>query len=534
MTRSITPIIAAALSIGTGLVFAVSASAGTYKVTQCDSSFGVGAPEGQAFDHTAGNRYREQDFCFNEGGGGGLLAFHPADGGSTQGGTAGGWYFLPAASTQFVGIEALASGARGAGDDYIPELLALPPLAAPIIGNGSVFASPLGADSVYTWDQSQPGNGTGFTIQMRCARLDTAPNCEAGEGNFINVRRINFTLADGTPPQLSNAGLSLASQSSQRGTLAASYSASDAGAGIRSVAATVNGGVGGSASSSCSVTNGRAVRFAPCPSSTNGTISMDTTAAPWQQGLNQTRFCATEYADSGAAEDCESGPDVRVDNECPVIGTQGLAGFEQLRFEGGKAGDGRTVYGANVKLTGRAVDANDQPVPHAQLCLGERIDLGPYTPESVVREPTTDSKGRFAIGIPSGPSRVFRLAQWQTAGSVVEQFTSLQVKAKPQLAVRPKGKIREGKKTRLRVNVNKPVAPGQTVEVQALAPSGYVALPQCSGPVDADGRLTCTDRIPEQPGPAAYTLRYRAVAPKVDGSAYLPGTSRPVTKRVKG
>jgi hypothetical protein len=102
----------------------------------------------------------------------------------------------------------------------------------------------------------------------------------------------------------------------------------------------------------------------------------------------------------------------------------------------------------------------------------------------------------------------------------VEQFIALQVKAKPRLAVRPKGKIREGKKTRLRVKLNRPVAPGQTVEIQAQAPTGYVALPQCSGPVDGDGRLTCKGRLPEQPGEAAYSVRYRAVAPHVEGSAY--------------
>ena len=54
----------------------------------------------------------------------------------------------------------------------------------------------------------------------------------------------------------------------------------------------------------------------------------------------------------------------------------------------------------------------------------------------------------------------------------MEQFIALQVKAKPRLAVRPKGKIREGKKTRLRVKLNRPVAPGQTVEIQAQAPTG--------------------------------------------------------------
>jgi hypothetical protein len=534
MKRTTTMIAAAATALLIAFVLAASASAGTYTVTQCDSTFGVGTPDAQAFDQTGGDRYREQDFCFNDAQGGGLLAFHPSDGGATQGGTAAGWFFLPPPSTQFVGIEVVAGGARGAGDDYIPELLAVPPIAAPIIGNQLVFASPLGAETVYRWDPSQPGNGTGFTMQMRCARLPDSPNCGTGDGNFLNLRRINLTVADGAGPQLANAGSSLSSSSSQRGVLNASYAATDAGAGIRAVSASVNGSGGGEVASSCSVTSGRAVRLAPCPGSVNGSIPLDTTQAPWRQGLNQTRFCAVEYADSNAGQACSAGPDVRVDNACPVNGTQGVVGFEQLRFEGGKAGDGRTVYGSSVKLTGRAVDANDQPVAGAELCLGEQIDLGPYTPESIVRNPTTNRKGRFALGIPSGPSRVFRLAQWQTSGPVVEQFMSLQVKAKPQLAVRPKGKIREGKKTRLRVKVNRPVAPGQTVAIQAQTPTGYVTIPACQGAVDADGRLTCKDRLPDQPGPAAYTIRYRAVAPHVEGSAYLPGTSKPITKRVKG
>jgi hypothetical protein len=74
------------------------------------------------------------------------------------------------------------------------------------------------------------------------------------------------------------------------------------------------------------------------------------------------------------------------------------------------------------------------------------------------------------------PSRDLGTAP-RRAGGVVEQFIALQVKAKPRLAVRPKGKIREGKKTRLRVKLNRPVAPGQTVEIHAQAPTGYVALP---------------------------------------------------------
>jgi hypothetical protein len=100
--------------------------------------------------------------------------------------------------------------------------------------------------------------------------------------------------------------------------------------------------------------------------------------------------------------------------------------------------------------------------------------------------------------------------------------------------LRPTGKIREGKKTRLRVKVNRPFAPGQTVEIEARAPTGFVGLPGCSGQVDADGRFTCRDRIPPTSGEAAYALQYRAVAPHVEGSAYQSGTSKVITKRVKG
>jgi hypothetical protein len=543
MTRTINTIWAAAAAGAVSLVLVASAGAGTYKATQCDSTYGVGAPDAQSFDQTAGNRYREDDWCFGEGTGGGLLAHHPADAGATGGGTAGGWTFTPPDGARFTAIELLASGALGAGGDYFPELYALPPIPAPNYGNppSPTFAVADGPERLYQWNPGMPGGGTGFTLQMRCPRDPSAPSCGTGDGNFINVRRINFTIADGVVPQLTNAGSSLATQSSQRGMLSASYAASDVGAGIRTVTAEVNGTQAGAASQSCSVTSGRAVRLRPCLGTpeqpVSGSIPLDTTQAPWQQGLNTTRFCAVEYADSGAASTCLPGPTVRVDNLCPVNGTQGVVGFEQLRFAGRKAGDGVTTYGPGVKLTGRAVDGADNPVLGAQLCLGERVDLGPdnpYTPESIVRMVTTSAKGRFAIGLPSGPSRVFRLAQWQTGGNVVEQFATLQVKAKPRLAVRPKGKIREGKKTRLRVNVNRPFAPGQTVEIQARAPTGFVGLPGCSGQVDADGRFTCRDRIPRTPGEAAYALQYRAVVPHVEGSAYLAGTSKVITKRVKG
>jgi hypothetical protein len=540
MRRATEAIWAAFLAATGSLILAGSTSAGIYKATQCDSSYGVGAPDAQAFDQTAGNRYSEEDSCSSESQGWGLIAHHPAGAGATGGGTAGGWTFTPPSGSRFTGIELLASGALGAGGDYYPELYALPPIPAPNYGNppSPTFAVADGPERVYQWNPSMPGDGTGFTLQMRCPRDPSAPSCGAGDGNFINVRRINFTIADGVPPQLTNAGSSLASQSSQRGTLSANYAAFDVGAGVNAVTAEVNGTQVPGASQRCSVASGRAIRLRPCLGTleepVSGSIPLDTTQPPWQQGLNQTRFCAVEYADSNASSDCEAGPDVRIDNQCPVSGTQGVVGFEQLSFEGRKAGDGVTSYGGGVKLTGRAVNGTDQPVAGADLCLGERVDLGPYTPESIVRMATTNEKGRFAIGLPSGPSRVFRLAQWQTAGGVVEQFAALQVKAKPRLAVRPEGKIREGKKTRLRVNVNRPFAPGQTVEIQARAPTGFVGLPGCSGPVDADGRFTCRDRIPKTPGEAAYALQYRAVAPHVDGSAYLPGTSKVITKRVKG
>jgi hypothetical protein len=524
----------AAVAATVSLVFVTTASAGTYSVTQCDSTFGVGAPDAQPFDQTAVGRYTEQDFCFNEAAGGGLVVFHGEGAGAVPGGVAAGWTFSPPAGTAISAIELLASGSQGEGGDYIPELYAEGPRAPYTSNVPTYFADAIGPERAVQWRAGQPGgDGTGFTLALRCARPSNL-NCGDGAGNFINARRINLTLSDSRPPQLTDGGSSLASSSSQRGTLAASYAASDVGAGVHSVTVAVNGSQAAVASQSCSVTQGRAMRLAPCPTSVSGSISLDTTRPPWQQGLNQTRFCVSEYADSNAAQTCSAGPDVRVDNACPINGTEGVIGFEQLRFEGRKAGDGTTTYGQGVKLTGRAVDAADNPVAGTELCLGQRIDLGSYTPESVVRVATTNDNGRFAIGLPSGPSRVFRLAQWQASGGVVEQFAALKVKAKPRLAVRPKGKIREGKKTRLRVKVNRPFAPGQTVEIQARAPTGYVGLPGCSGQIDADGRFTCRDRIPSTPGEATYSLQYRAVAPHVDGSAYLHGTSKVITKRVKG
>lgn len=529
MNRTIKTISAAVSATVVSLVYAATVSGGTYTATQCSAAYGVGAPDAQAFDVTgANNRYREEDYCSSESQGGGLVAYRHPDAGAAAGGTTAGWFFAAPPNTRLTAINVLASGATGPDQDVFPELLA----RSPVFGSSTAnlgFASPIGSETTYSWS----GETDAFTLQMRCSRPE-ALNCRPESGNFINVRQINLTLSDGSAPQVADAGSSLNRSASQRGTLGASYAASDQGAGVRSVIAEVNGIEVATAAQACSVTQGRAVRLAPCPGSASGSISLDTTQAPWQQGLNRTRFCAIEFADANAGTVCSAGPDVRVDNQCPVNGTQDVVGFEQVRFEGRKAGDGVTTYGRGVKMTGKAVNADDQPVAGAQLCLGERNDLGPYTPESIVRMATTNAKGRFTIGVPSGPSRVFRLAQWQASGAVVEQFSALQVRAKPRLAVRPKGRIREGKKTRLRVNVNRPFAPGQTVEIQARAPTGFVGLPGCSGEVDADGRFTCRDRIPPTPGQAAYALQYRAVAPHVEGSAYLGGTSKVITKRVKG
>ncbi len=160
------------------------------------------------------------------------------------------------------------------------------------------------------------GGRRGFAATLTCVERD---GCRTSDQARNWVRSIELTLEDRTPPAIV-AGGSLSTDGWKRGDGTIGAAASDGGSGVRSFEVRVNGSVvAPSQTVPCSLIAGspRATLLRPCPSVHAVESAADTRSAPFVDGANAVRICASDYG-SGGLPGCVEHK-LMVDNAPPEI-----------------------------------------------------------------------------------------------------------------------------------------------------------------------------------------------------------------------
>ncbi len=481
------------------------APAGTYRATQCNPDLGVGRADAD-FRRTS-EHYRSQADCGV--GGEGLAVDHMGQ--HTNADRWGAWTVRAPVGTELIRAAAIVSGRQRGG--HVPELLVGPMDQLVPVGTATGAPHPL----------SWTGDGAeGLRASLRCAGPD---GCGSGREAHIRVRRLMLHLADAAPPSVTLSG-SLLNAGSRRGSEGIAASASDAGSGIHRVFVEVNGDPVAADTPGCALAGTVATRLTPCPTLAETEFTAGTAQAPFLQGPNHVRVCATDYAlDTGGNRDCELSR-VRVDNACPV---SGIAGGARLRLKVRDGGRDSMAYGAEARLKGRLLDSANGPVAGAEVCVATRTQL-PGVPEHVVATPNTDASGRFSVTVPAGPNRRLRVAYWPDVLAAVERFRTLHVRARPRLTLLPGGLLHNGERVRFRVRLPGPRASGRQIDLKVRANGGW--LPLRRGRTNEKGIWTSGYRFRATTGRQTY--RFRAFVPRQRRYPYEAGQSKTRRQTVVG
>ncbi|MCB0867828.1 MAG: hypothetical protein KDB48_03960, partial [Solirubrobacterales bacterium] len=169
------------------------------------------------------------------------------------------------------------------------------------------------------WGTFNPQNLV--VARVVCMTTAGCENKTGGAKAFIEVNDIELTARDVSSPTLAASGelWDWAGDSLyHRGNTSITVKANDQGSGVAAAWVEVNGFRVDFPVVSCPGDQGAyATRFSPCPLSYSGTRSMNTSLAPFQDGVNLLRLCVRDYADteSGASKTCTAYRALRVDNQ---------------------------------------------------------------------------------------------------------------------------------------------------------------------------------------------------------------------------
>jgi hypothetical protein len=411
-----------------------------------------------------------------------------------------------------------------------------------------------GNDHVFVYEQGWPGScaetqrifhvnsaptpyfaGAGFSIFMNCDG-NYGPGC--GAGPLVWAHYFAATEVDPTSPSLSSVAGSLLAGGVIRGHQGLAADASDEGGGLSKVAILVNGLPAGQPDvSNCNLVQIKhpslagtvAAAVTPCPTSLKPSWTLDTTAYPFQQGVNSVQVCASDFSTlSEPNTTCSAPAAVDVDNSCTesaVVGGQVLS----ARFARSHREAVTVPYGRPAKVSGELTNDAGDAISGATICV-EAQTLGTRHRLKPIATTTTDAHGHFVYAVHPGPDRRlllgYRHDSFQVARSVLYY-----AHAKPTLRIAP-GEVRAGGRVRISGRVPKPRAAGRVVVLQASALRSsrsytfHRATTNRHGVFHSRYRFDATTR--------SVVYRIRAVVPRQHGYPWEVGHSKPalVTVRV--
>jgi hypothetical protein len=483
--------VASCLALGT----AAPASAGSYRAAVCHAGFGAGRADA-AFERSS-RHYLDAASC--DPGGRGLTVSHER--GRTPNGRWGAWSVRAPGGTAISRLSVYAAGRPAGG--IVPELGVGAP-AGPL----APLATPRRKLRRITW------SGSGARVVAARLRCRRASGCDDGKDARVRIKRLVARLNDRFAPTLRLAG-SLFSPGSRRGPQTIEPLSADVGGGVRHLLVQVNGGPVTARTVPCRLADQIAVRLRPCPERARASFRAATASPPFRQGPNLVRVCAADYAPSTAANRTCAERRIRIDNLCPISEASGGATLRaRLRRDRSTA-----------VVAGRLLDGGGRGVAGARVCIATRIRMN-GSAERVVVTPLTGTEGRFRVRLPTGPSRVVRVAYWPDARAALERLLDLHVRARPHLSLRPRHPVHNGDRVRFEARLPRPASAGRRVRIQVRAGRRWLDLRH--GHTGRRGTYRARYRFHATIGRRTYA--FRAAVPKQSGYPYEAGTSR--VKRV--
>jgi hypothetical protein len=243
------------------------------------------------------------------------------------------------------------------------------------------------------------GGRQSFGASLTCVERD---GCRASDQARNWIRSVDLTLEDRTPPKLV-AGGSLVAGGWKRAVGGLSAAATDAGSGIRSFDLRVNGtAVPPSQTLACALIAGtpRATRLRPCPSEHTVQSQLDTRSAPFVDGANAVRICASDFG-TGAVPACVERT-VMVDNTAPELSFANAEDRDDPELIRASATDRHSGVGSGAIAYRSVAGGSWHELPTA-LTGGElraRVDsLSEPAGRYVFRAVATDRAGNMAASV---------------------------------------------------------------------------------------------------------------------------------------
>ncbi|HET7121556.1 MAG TPA: carboxypeptidase-like regulatory domain-containing protein [Solirubrobacterales bacterium] len=206
---------------------------------------------------------------------------------------------------------------------------------------------------------------------------------------------------------------------------------------------------------------------------------------------------------------------------------------------GGGAGPGDSMtigYGAPARLAGRLTMADGAGIANRELRVVSRPSHGALVP-IVVRTTRTGEDGGFELRLPPGTSRRVTVAFAGEEGLEPARRPGLELRVRSGVTLRARPlDLRTGEVLRLRGRVARGGAPlprrGKLVAIQYLEEATHRWRPVLVTRSDHDGRFHARYRFRYVSDRAAIRLRATALAE--ERWPYAPGSSAPLTVRVRG
>jgi hypothetical protein len=497
----------AALAVGAAaLLVPKSAGAGSYMVRQCTAT----NPGAQASWERTSDHYRNRVRCRSSGG---LQVHHEAS--ATAHRHHGAWAWRAPAGTIFTSLRVNASLAHHAG--HRGELW-----AASVGGREHRFG---GEHRPRFRVYEQQGELSSLVAKLRCTRPAGCGRA-AEDRAHTYVKGVFLRVADRTAPTVRSMSGTLLDDKVVRGRRTLAFAATDRGGGVRRVSIEANGVTLAGAVRDCHLRGRSATRLVPCPGSTTETRTVLTSHPAFATGPNVVAACADDLAFSGRPNrGCER-RSVWVDNVCPASGPAGAS--LDAGFSGGELAVVRSDRRA--MLTGRLVDDLERPVAGATICVLSRVERDGALVTIAATEPT-GTDGRYAIELPSGPSRRVFVHHVHGSEVIARHGLAIRSRVRPALTVRAPRRARRGDWLRFRGRLPGPACAGRLVEVQARLGKRHWQVFRTSRTGDRC-RFATRYRLRATTRPTRY--RFRARVRRQPGYPYAPGRSAVRTTRVAG
>lgn len=303
-------IVAMAVGLAVVLILAVAGEAhgGIYRVAQC--GWGVGAELDPSYPATEGTAFTLNPSACAPPPGSGPAGMR-FEGGVTPNGSLGlaraRWIAPPGTSFTAAGLTWSGSPQPGNWQG----------LGVDVGGEFHLLASSFTGIGPTPIDLRIDGQAWAFEAFLQCLLGGPIAGCTRAVPSTMRLSGLTLTLEDRQAPQVQLAG-PLPGPGWHRGTAALEVGATDIGAGIAVVGATIDGtpilGVG----STCAVQSiegeSRGTKMQPCPTSSTRSVEVATTKLA--DGAHTLRGCATDFAgDQGCAAELE----LDVDNSGPEV-----------------------------------------------------------------------------------------------------------------------------------------------------------------------------------------------------------------------